>query len=78
MNRIENTFRVGNDCVESCRISIVERMAIVGVERQRISTAAEYANGIPVNSTVANCTVGIDVALDCSSWEIFSICLNSF
>ena len=73
MNRIENTFRVGNDCAESCRISIVERMAIVGVERQRISTAAEYANGIPVNGAV-----GVDVAQDCSSWEIFSICLNSF
>ncbi len=95
MSRIENTFRVGNDCGERCRISIVEKMVIVGVEKmQRISTAAEYANGIlangipsndiPANGIPANrdCAVivGIDVcvALDGSSWEIFSICWNSF
>ena len=77
MSRIENTFRVGNDCAERCRISIVEKM-------QRISTAAEYANGILANGIPANrdCAVivGIDVcvALDGSSWEIFSICWNSF
>lgn len=66
MNRIENTFRVGNDC----DVNAVEMMEIVGVEKWKISNEAgcveHCAAGILANCILANCNVAVAVALSYS------------